>query len=885
MMRVLLIEDDPEMTRAFSLMAKSHDFLCRPTASGKEGLALSRAGKFDIIVLALQLPDLDGLKVLREIRAARIDTPVLILSSRPVRDEAVASGALGVCECLTKPVSKRQLLDRMQELTGREEDTTTPNAERSQEATARPGEGVIPTSQPSEVPGWMKSVAGQLPPNQGPESRSSDSDEPAARAPEPKEAKSSSSKPSWLKAALSHFSPGKQTASKPEPTIGQNQESAGGMPSWLRAATEEPASETQSPAPQRRSGGPPAWLGPRSAETSGAHVPRETLPEREPGAEAEPRMTASKATPPAWPEPQISQDPARQQAPTPQDSARAAIEKVLAETLGEQTEADDGAKVLLPDSEPGKDAPAEPRIVADRKEGAEKEEPEVSGPEIDWPEIDWPEIGGSEKDGPEKDGRAEKQSAEGQSEHDETEVIRPDIVAPEESPAIEGTAAEHPVVERPSERPDTESLPMEVIEPEIVAATEPEAAQETVAEDQTDGHVERFSAEEPFTPTSFVFDKPADLQQTQSSASVPPQSAIPTPQVESPSAETPSVETPQADPAPASSAPAEEAKASKAEEALVDGAGGGALAAVARPSRAPDTPSAATIPRQQSARDARVIVLGNEKGGTGKSTTAMHLIVSLLYDGRTVGSIDIDARQGTLTRYIENRNVYAAKHGLDLPSPDHHSVMMGENALRSFEAILHRLSETCDDIVVDAGGSDSALSRLAHAWADTLITPINDSFLDLDVLAQFDPDTLQVRRPSHYATMVWQARRRKAARGEGEIDWVVVRNRLTNLDSHNKRKVSEAVHGLAEQFGFRSGLGFTERMIYRQLFLDGLTLLDLRDEQAGIKLSLAHVAARQELRNLMQAISPKQEAATDTEDAAGNAAAGSHNPAAAQRSA
>ena len=856
MMRVLLIEDDPEMTRIFSLMAKSHGFLCRPTASGKEGLALSRAGKFDIIVLAFKLPDLDGLKVLQEIRAARIDTPVLILSTHPVRDKDVASGALGVCECLTKPVSKRQLLDRMQQLTGREDEDTAPDPAQSRDSTPKSGGGVIPTSQPTQAPDWMKSVASQLPPNQGPGAESPASGGPEAKPPQPKEAKAPSAKPGWLRSALSHFSSGKQAAGKPEPPVSRSQESAGGMPSWLREATQQPASDAQDAPQQRRSSGPPAWLGPRSAESSGAHVPRETLPERELGPGKEPRMPTPKAAPPESddlsapprPEPQISRDPAPPQAPqqapkpepqisrdsappqappqapTPQDSARAAIEKVLAETLGDQAETEDGPKVALPDDASGSAAPAEPRIVA--------------------------------------------------SEDEPPEVIRPEVVAPEETPVIERVSPKHPAVDRSIEGSGSEKPPTEVIEPEIVEAIKPESAQEAVAEDQTHREPGRFSAEDPFSSASFVFDKAVETEPPQSSTAGAPESSELTPPAETPSPEI----------LAAGPAPAEEAAPPEAVQPP-DGGADGSTAVTAEPSQAPQQPPAGMTPRQQAVRDARVIVLGNEKGGTGKSTTAMHLIVSLLYEGRRVGSIDIDARQGTLTRYIENRNVFAAKHGLDLPSPDHHSIMMGENALRSFEEVLHRLSETCDDIIVDAGGSDSALSRLAHAWADTLITPINDSFLDLDVLAQFDPETLQVRRPSHYATMVWQARRRKAARGEGEIDWIVVRNRLTNLDSRNKRKVSEAVLGLADQFGFRSGLGFTERMIYRQLFLDGLTLLDLREEQAGIKLSLAHVAARQELRSLMQAINPKKEAEAGAEDAARNEATGPQSPAAAQRTA
>src|SRR5207245_10765021 len=64
---------------------------------------------------------------------------------------------------------------------------------------------------------------------------------------------------------------------------------------------------------------------------------------------------------------------------------------------------------------------------------------------------------------------------------------------------------------------------------------------------------------------------------------------------------------------------------------------------------------------------AHVLVIGNEKGGSGKSTTAMHIVVSLLGDGGRVATIDLDARQGTLPRYVDNRIAYAKRKGIDLP--------------------------------------------------------------------------------------------------------------------------------------------------------------------------------------------------------------------------
>ena len=286
-------------------------------------------------------------------------------------------------------------------------------------------------------------------------------------------------------------------------------------------------------------------------------------------------------------------------------------------------------------------------------------------------------------------------------------------------------------------------------------------------------------------------------------------------------------------------------------------------------------PAGATGPRLQvprapvqRRRGARIIVIGNAKGGTGKSTTAMHLIVGLMNEGRKVGSLDLDVPQGTLNRYIENRRAFAAGKDLDLAIPDHHTVNPGPGAADDFEATLVRLSETCDDLVIDTPGHDNVLSRLAHANADLLITPLNDSFLDLDVLAQIEADTWRIVRLSHYSEMVNEARRRRRQTDGGTIEWFVLRNRLSPLDARNKRNMGEILHALAEKIGFRDGLGLSERVIYRELFLSGLTLLDLRDKDTGQSFTLSHVAARQELLKLLAVVQPPARRAGDKRNTA-----------------
>lgn len=260
---------------------------------------------------------------------------------------------------------------------------------------------------------------------------------------------------------------------------------------------------------------------------------------------------------------------------------------------------------------------------------------------------------------------------------------------------------------------------------------------------------------------------------------------------------------------------------------------------------------------------AHIIVVGNEKGGSGKSTSAFHVIVSLLTEGARVGSIDVDSRQATLTRYVENRRQFTEAKALNLPMPRHHRVPRSQadtvaaqqqEETDLFLQSLTDLAATHDFVVVDCPGSDSHLARLGHSYADTLVTPINDSFVDLDLLARVDPDTFKVIKLSHYSELVWEARKMKALRSRGSIDWVVMRNRMSNLDAHNKRRMHDALVELEKRVGFRHLPGLSERVIYRELFPMGLTLLDLTEEGLERGMTMSHVAARQELRHVMEGL-------------------------------
>ncbi|HXJ00825.1 MAG TPA: division plane positioning ATPase MipZ [Micropepsaceae bacterium] len=255
---------------------------------------------------------------------------------------------------------------------------------------------------------------------------------------------------------------------------------------------------------------------------------------------------------------------------------------------------------------------------------------------------------------------------------------------------------------------------------------------------------------------------------------------------------------------------------------------------------------------------AHVIVFGNEKGGTGKTTTAMHVAVALLRMGMTVSAIDLDSRQRTFARYIENRRDFASRSGHSLPLPEVQVVERGQpspegtadETAKLAEALAHAKA-SADFVVIDTPGNDTLLSRLGHAAADTLVTPMNDSFLDFDLLAKLDPDSLEIKSPSLYAEFVWDCRKRRLIASRANLDWVVMRNRVSSTEARNKRKVATAVERVSSRIGCRVAPGFSERVIFRELFPLGLTMLDLPLAGLAMPLTMSHIAARQEVRELV----------------------------------
>ena len=241
-----------------------------------------------------------------------------------------------------------------------------------------------------------------------------------------------------------------------------------------------------------------------------------------------------------------------------------------------------------------------------------------------------------------------------------------------------------------------------------------------------------------------------------------------------------------------------------------------------------------------------LVVFANEKGGTGKSTTCVHVAVGLAKAGWRVGLADLDSRQRTADRYVENRRAYAQRRELALASPTVR--VLPEGGEGSLDGLLSELAAASDIVLVDTPGRDDPFARAVAGRADTLVTPMNDSFVDLDLIGTVDADSFKVTRPSFYAETIWDARKARAKADGGTVDWVVLRNRMQQLEARNMKRVAAAMAELSKRVGFRVIPGLSERVVYRELFPKGLTLLDI-DHIRDVGMS--HVTARQELRGLI----------------------------------
>lgn len=247
------------------------------------------------------------------------------------------------------------------------------------------------------------------------------------------------------------------------------------------------------------------------------------------------------------------------------------------------------------------------------------------------------------------------------------------------------------------------------------------------------------------------------------------------------------------------------------------------------------------------------IVFANEKGGTGKSTTAVHVAIALAYQGARVAAIDLDPRQRTLHRYLENRTETETRRGITLPGV--RFAVFQADSVTELDRLADELGAGMDFLIFDTPGRDDPFARHVATNADTLVTPLNDSFVDFDLIGQVDAETFKVRKLSFYAELIWEARKKRAMAtikdSRREMDWVVVRNRTQHTEARNMRRLNSALSELSKRVGFRIASGLSERVIYRELFPSGLTLLD--KGHLG-ELGTSHLVGRQELRAMIAAL-------------------------------
>ena len=286
------------------------------------------------------------------------------------------------------------------------------------------------------------------------------------------------------------------------------------------------------------------------------------------------------------------------------------------------------------------------------------------------------------------------------------------------------------------------------------------------------------------------------------------------------------------------------------------------LIAAAAGVSAPDTGDKSLECGNTEVRRPLIITLASPKGGTGKSTTAVLLAVGFAKLGHRVGSIDLDGRQGTMSHYLANRAFVMEETGRDLGMVRHRSVQRSEQVNRDlaeheedlmFGEALADLAD-CAYVVIDTPGHDCHLARTGCVRADTLITPLNDSLLDIAILTRIDRIKREVLGPSEYCKLVWQENDRRVAVGGRPIDWIVMRNRLAHVDTHNNREISGLLRQLAQRIGFRLAPGLSERVVFRELFHKGLTLLDIPEDETEGRIQSSHVHARQEVEELLRAV-------------------------------
>jgi len=256
-----------------------------------------------------------------------------------------------------------------------------------------------------------------------------------------------------------------------------------------------------------------------------------------------------------------------------------------------------------------------------------------------------------------------------------------------------------------------------------------------------------------------------------------------------------------------------------------------------------------------SGQRGHIIVFANEKGGVGKSTSAFHTCIALCNAGEKVAALDVDLRQLTLHRALWARQESEREYGVRLPGPE--QIMLVQQNENELEEKLRMARIHHDFIVIDVGGHDSPIARRAIFMADTIVTPVNDSFIDLDMLGRINPRTGEFQTLGNFARLVEHLKEPGLAIRPKPLDWVVMQNRSRNFATKNERKVLDALQQIAPVAGFRIIPGLRERVTYRELFPMGLTLFDL---EAIPDLGKLQPTAREEIWAMLRALKLPSEA-------------------------